>query len=568
MAEQTVLPTQPSATPQPPKLSLIDDLFDLVASENLETMLRQALKTAIKILGAEAGSIFFQTQVPYNIQAGAFKKDALAQILRWENAIGQRMQDNNWNAAKSNVPPVSTAVLAKSKIMLVSVLLPQKNRVAGLLSLALPPGHELPENQRGLLEKLGRGIGQIAALITEFELAQERINRISVFHDIGQALVTTFDISKLLLDAMELATKLVDAGAASIMMVDEEKRELVFRVSHGARAEMIRQQRIPIDEGIAGWVARNGRPVIANDARADARFSHRVDVRTGFLTQSIAAVPLKTKGRVIGVLEVLNKYSDFGFSQDDVQVMSFIASQAAIAIENARMYNQIKEERDRIIHSQENVYRKITGNLHDGTLQYLSAISLSLDHLSLLATKASPDVLQTQITALHNLVEQATKNTRNLLFELRPPMLESHGLVAALASYIDQLRNVSALNLHFKAVEHPGLSAKTSGIIFSVVQEAINNVIRHATATNVWLTLKFDNGNLLITIKDDGQGFDLAQINIETKPAALGISYMREQAEAINAQLILTSRMFPPDPGTTVQLILPVKAQLSEDKPQ
>lgn len=560
MAEQLSPRQLPSASPPPEKPSLIDDIFELAAADNLEAMLNQALRMTTKILNAEAGSIFFHARQPHRLQVGAFRKEALAQIQRWEYTIGQRLLENNWQVP-SGKPPVSVMPLKKSMLTLVSAPLLQNTRVVGLMSLVLPPGTSLPDNQRILLAKISKGVGQIAALLTELHLAHHSLNRIGLFFDVGQALVTTFDVSKLLLDTMELATRLVDAGAASIMLVDEEQRELVFRVSHGARAEMVRQQRIPINEGIAGWVARHGRPVIANNARSDSRFSQRVDVRTGFLTQSIAAVPLKIRGQVIGVLEVLNKYSDNGFSQDDVQLMSFIASQAAIAMDNARLYNQLKDERDRMINAQENVYRKVTGNLHDGTLQYLSAISLSLDHLSVLCAKTNSDVLQHQISALHNLVDQATKNTRSLLFELRPPILESHGLVAALESYIDQLRNISAFNLHFSPVPPVELSPKVAAGIFAVVQEAINNATRHANANNVWVTLQIENERLSATVKDDGQGFEPAALEKNERSTAMGLKHMREQAALINADLRVESSTQPPQRGTTISLTLNAPGQ-------
>src|SRR6185503_285685 len=213
--------------------------------------------------------------------------------------------------------PLSISRPAGSQLALVNMPLLQEMRVVGTLSLVLSPGQELSEAQHNLLTRLVKGVGQMASLVSDLELAQQRLNQMGVFYQVGQALVTTFDINKLLSDTMLLAANVIDAGAASLMLIDEEREELVFEVSHGSRSKMLRQQRIPLDEGIAGWVARNGYPVIVNDARTDSRFSHRVDVRTGFLTQSIAAVPLKIKGRIIGVLEVLNKYSGAGFNQED-----------------------------------------------------------------------------------------------------------------------------------------------------------------------------------------------------------------------------------------------------------
>jgi signal transduction histidine kinase len=392
------------------------------------------------------------------------------------------------------------------------------------------------------------------------ELTNRRLKQMSVFYEVGQALVTTFDITELLSEAMVLAANVIDAGAASIMLIDEERQELVFKVSHGSRGQMLRQQRIPLDEGIAGWVARHGRPVIANDARADSRFSHRVDVRTGFLTQSIAAVPLKVKGRIIGVLQVLNKYSGSGFGEEDIQLMSSIAAQAAIAIENARLYQQVRKERDHVIKTQEDTRRDLVRNLQDGPGQLLSAISMGLDHLERLSVTAKPEVVQNQIRALRNLVHQATRDTHNVLFELRPVILDIQGLVAALEQYVGQLHDSESFAIHFnnKKVERVNFNTNIVNAIFSIVQEAINNVKRHANAHNVWLSLELKQNHFVVTVRDDGQGFDVNRIgNEHNKQGLFGILIMRERAASIEAKLQIGSRTEAPHRGTIVRLTLP-----------
>ncbi|RME97912.1 MAG: GAF domain-containing protein [Chloroflexi bacterium] len=556
--------THPASPPQ--KSSIIDDIFDLTAAKSMAEMLEKAVQMTVRILGADAGSLFFAEPSPRQFRAGIFRPEAQRRIEGWEKTIRKRLEGSSWIITRDPEKAVSVSTLENSKITLLSTPLLQQTKVVGLLSVALPPERPPTDNYRALLAKIAGGVGQIAALFAEIELGNHRVHQLSVFYDVGQALVTTFDINKLLLDTMELAANLIDAGASSIMLVDEEKKELVFRVSHGARAEMVRQQRIPIDEGIAGWVASNGRPVIANDARTDDRFSHRVDVRTGFLTQSIAAVPLKVKGKIIGVLELLNKYSGQGFTQDDVQLMSFIATQAAIAIENARLYNQLREERDKILKGQETAYRNISSSLHDGTLQYLSAIRLGLDHIYNLSRKASPEVMQNQIAALRNLVNQATRNARSLLFEFHPPILETRGLVSACRYYIEQLRQYSACEIHLSTVDDINYGPTVSGTICAIMQEAIDNVMRHANANNVWVSLAVENGQFIATVRDDGQGFKLEQVGQQPgHQPALGIVNMKSQAAAINGELDITSSTEQPRRGTTVRLTMPAPAQPVEE---
>jgi len=555
MTKQLSPQQQLSVSNQP----VIDDLFDLTASRDLDVMLGKALRITTRILGAEAGSILFKAHPLRNIQSGAFRPEAIKHIEQWEKVIGQRLQQTNWNIPGSAPLPISIISLTNTKLVLINVPLLQDTKVVGSLSLVLSPGSQLGLSQHNLITRIAKGLGQIASLIADLELANRRLHEISVFYDVGQALVTTFDIGNLLLETMELATSLIDAGAASIMLIDEARKELVFKVSHGNRKNALRQHRIPMDEGIAGWVIRHGKPVIANDARADTRFSHRVDVRTGFLTQSIAAVPLEIKGRMIGVMEVLNKYSGSGFDQEDIKLMTFIAAQAAIAIENARLYDQLREERDSMIQVQENMRRELTETLQDGPAQFLSAINMGLDHLERLSTSANPEVMQNQIGALRNLVNQTTRSVHDMLFELHPVILQTEGLVAACEQYITQLRKTENFSVHFTSTEQPiNYNAEVTAAIFAIAQEAITNIKRHANTKNMWLALEVNRNHFVVTIKDDGQGFDIRQINnLLKQKAAYGILNMRERAAAISADLQIESNPKASGQGTTVRLLVP-----------
>ena len=543
------------------KPSVVSQLFELAASRDLDIILRKALNMVVQVFGAEAGSVFSQTQPPRRLRTGAFRQEALARIQYWEELMSRRLRDTVWNIPTTVTLPVSVTTLKNSQLVLVNIPLIYEIRVIGSLSIVLPPGREVNDFHRHFLAQVARGVGQIISLVGDLNLAQRRLNQMSVFYQVGQALVTTFDVHKLLSDAMQLAANVIDAGAASLMLIDEEHDDLVFEVSHGSRGQMLRQQRIPIDEGIAGWVARHGQPVIANEARTDPRFSHRVDVRTGFLTQSIAAVPMKIKGRVIGVLEVLNKYSGAGFDEEDIRLMTSIAAQAAIALENARLYQQVRHERDLVIKAQEDVRRELARSLHDGPVQLLAAISMSLDHLERL-TRLKPEAVLNEIEALHKLVHQATRDARNLLFELRPLILETQGLVAAFEQYVNQLGASESIAIHFNKVDQINYDGRVAGTIFSIVQEAMNNARRHAEAHNIWLSLEIKNNCLVVTVRDDGYGFDVNRVETGyDRRGSFGILNMRERAKLIDAELHLESRTESPDRGTVVRLILALPSE-------
>jgi len=560
MADQQQATQKSHPSSQLTQPEILNELFDLTGAYKLDDLLSKALRTTIRLLGAEAGSILFQGQPLRTVQSGAFRPEAVTHIEHWEDVIGTRIKESDWHIPATAKLPVSTITLTSTKVTLINAPLLRATRVVGALSLVLPPNSTLTQNHHQLLTFIAKSLGQSASLVAELELAQRRLQQINVFYDVGQALVTTFDIDKLLLESMELATKLIDAGAASIMLIDDQQEVLVFRVSHGGRGNALRQQRIPLDEGIAGWVASHGRPVIANDARADERFSHRVDVRTGYLTQSLAAVPLRIKGRIIGVLEVLNKYSGDGFNQNDIQLMNFIATQAAIAIENARLYQQLREERDHLLTTHENTRHKLVTNLREGPVHLLSAISMGLDHLDRLSGTARPEVIKNEVGALRNLVHQATQDAHSLLFELYPPILEIRGLAIACEQYINQLRRTESFKINFdNSAEKIDYNLKISSTIFIILQEAITNIKQHANASQVWIKFGIkDNSQFMVSIKDDGSGFDIDQT--QTQPhnqIALGLLRMGERAAAIDATLQIDSQTQGHNQGTTIKLLVP-----------
>jgi signal transduction histidine kinase len=310
-------------------------------------------------------------------------------------------------------------------------------------------------------------------------------------------------------------------------------------------------------------VASHGRPVIVSDVQKDARFLRRVDDTTGFLTQSVAAVPLEIRGRTIGVLEVLNKLDATGFDEEDLNMLHSIAAQAAIAIDNARLYQSLREERDKIIRAQEDVRRELARNLHDGTVQLLAAIAMGLDHVERLL-ELKPDAVFAELEALRRLTRQATKETRLLLFELRPVILETQGLVAALNSYVEQLQNSEEFDVHLEVHDFcERLTRQVEGTVFSIVQEAVNNSKRHAKAQNLWLQLETAGDELVVSVRDDGVGFDLETVEKDyDKRGSFGLLNMRERSLLIDGKLAITSGDGDSGRGTTITLRIPLPKAL------
>lgn len=154
---------------------------------------------------------------------------------------------------------------------------------------------------------------------------------------------SSLEIERVLDHAMTCTQEFLDAEASSIFELDHEKGELYFRVALGEAAARVREVRLKMGQGVAGWVAQTGRPLIIPDTSKDPRFNPQVDEHSGFRTRSILCVPMIHRGRLTGVVQVLNKRGGGEFNRDDLEILTVLANQISTALENARLYARLNE---------------------------------------------------------------------------------------------------------------------------------------------------------------------------------------------------------------------------------
>jgi len=155
---------------------------------------------------------------------------------------------------------------------------------------------------------------------------------------------SSLDTQEALNNALMSVEQAVSAEVSSIFEVDQVRGELFFRLARGPGSDKIKNLRLPIGEGIAGWVALTEKPLICADPYLDPRFSQQFDAQSGFQTRSILCVPLKSQDRLIGVLEVLNKQEGRGFNEDDLEILTMLGNMIGPALENAHLYSRLKEK--------------------------------------------------------------------------------------------------------------------------------------------------------------------------------------------------------------------------------
>jgi putative nucleotidyltransferase with HDIG domain len=194
-----------------------------------------------------------------------------------------------------------------------------------------------------LLDALAAQVATVIENARLFEKYDSKVRKLRALKEISQLLNSTLDEKEVRRRAMEAATRLMEAEVGSLLLIDDATHELYFEVELGKRGERVKEIRLKVGEGIAGWVAKTGEPVIVEDAQRDPRFSRKVDEKSSFVTRNMICVPIKVKDRIIGVLQAINKLGPQPFSKWDLEEFQSLADQVAIAIDNANLYKELQE---------------------------------------------------------------------------------------------------------------------------------------------------------------------------------------------------------------------------------
>ena len=227
----------------------------------------------------------------------------------------------------------------------ISVPLRVRGKTIGLLALASPfPGLFLDSHQE-VLSIISREVALVienARLYSQVKsFSESRAQRLSTIYEVGTLMSAITDMRGLMNHIIKLATKVTEAEAGSLLLYDRDKNDLYFEIATGTVGESLVGRRVALGQGVAGVVALEGRPVVVSPKKKSELVDRSFDEKVGFITQSMLAVPLRVKEKLIGVLEVVNKKSLAGFNIDDQELLMTLGSQIAVAIDNARLYDKM-----------------------------------------------------------------------------------------------------------------------------------------------------------------------------------------------------------------------------------
>jgi len=314
------------------------------------------------------------------------------------------------------------------------------------------------------------------------------------------------------------------------------------------------EARFPAQTGALAEALDKAEPVIVSEPADDPELGGLESI--GMCREAIV-VPLRAGFESFGVAVFGSEQSGL-YTKDLENLFVAICNQAIVALQNARLYQDLREEKERIVAVEEDARKKLARCLHDGPTQSIASIAMRVNYVqSLLESDSDSQQIAEELRQVEVLARETTSQIRHMLFTLRPLVLETQGLTAALEHYVRRLSEVSSTKVYLEADAGAdgALGREAQGIVFYIIEEAVSNACKHSQADQVWVRLKCqENGALIAEVEDDGAGFDVGEVEMGyDQRGSLGLITMRERAELAGGELAITSS---PGGGTKVRLVI------------
>jgi signal transduction histidine kinase len=404
-------------------------------------------------------------------------------------------------------------------------------------------------------------LGAAALSLVVFRLVEARereIRRRTVqlvaLNDASLVLTQELDLPVVLQKVVDLACDLVQATYGALGVLDDDGVKIAqFLTSGMSQEQMDRIGYPPVGRGLLGALITGGEPMRISDIQADPR-------ATGFPLhhppmKSFLGSPIKLKDRVIGNIYLTDKTGGedqefdqpVAFSKEDQYILEMFATQAAIAIENAQLYR--KTQQLAILQERE----RFGMDLHDGIIQSVYGIGLMLEDTQL-RMKTDPDIVDDRIQRTIAGLNELIRDIRNYILDLRPHRFQGRNLKGGLEELARDLQANTFLNVELltDGIDLSYLTPEQTVEILHIAQEALTNVRKHARATHVQVRLDLETLDMVLSIEDDGIGFDLKQKGLTV---GNGLRNMHERAGALQGEISFKPRS---PKGMRVMLRVPV----------
>lgn len=419
------------------------------------------------------------------------------------------------------------------------------------------------EGAQAILEKPFKSsdlVKVVNEVLEKSRLSKEnmRLKTLLPLFKLTESLVSELNADKIFEHVIRLVYMETKANNVYLSLLDEMSQVLIVKAAIGVSKEQLNKNSEGVNDKISWSVINSGKPVLRNNE------SQIIKANDDSAQISILCVPLSIKGNAIGVICCNKINARNGFSESDLELLSILAAQATIAIENARLFNNLRKQQNKlesslikVLTAQEDERSRISAELHDGLAQWLVSASYCMQLGEAQMTLSKFQEARGELVKANDIVSQSVKELRRIILDLHPIALAELGLIGALRQFINSFNKENGVHCSFKVI---GGSTPMSFIhdvtIYRVALEALNNVRKHAHAKKVNLILEFNNGHVILDIADDGVGFNINEVTCnKALHGSLGLVTMRERSEMIGGNLEIESSL---DKGTKIHMRLPV----------
>jgi signal transduction histidine kinase len=517
------------------RLDMINNVTTaLTQSFGIEKTLDDILDMVIEVLGMELGAVFLLDKEEQGLSLVAHR-NLPPEVLECEDGLK------------------SSRMLARHKEILCKLAGPlrAKGEVNGLLFVGARTSCPLLRQEEELLSTICNIIG---VFVENVRLYQAQVRQLQIERSLAQVakeVTSELELDKILPKVMQIAVEVVGTDGGNVALLDEERRVISYPYLHHLPPALA-DVTVAKGEGLSGEVMTSGQPTVIDNYQTYPR-AVPAFVEAGLA--SVATVPIVSGDRTFGALNVLSINKAKSFSERDMTILNAIGRQAGIAIENAYLYENMRFYARKITQAQESERKRIARELHDDTIQSLIGLSRQMEALN--TTEGTlPEAVALRIRDLQKATGDVIRRVRRFSQDLRPSILDDLGLLPTLEELTTEL-NQDGLQSEFHVFgQQRRLSSEAELTLFRIAQEALNNVRKHAQATNVVTTVELTDSTIRLVVQDDGVGFKPP--TLVDHPAAaskLGLIGMHERARLLGGTLVIDSA---PGQGTKVIVNVPV----------
>ena len=524
-----------------------------IVTESLEAeqILNGALDKVLQVMGMEAGLVFFLDKSSQELILAAYRgapKQASVEASRiklGEGLCGQVAQSGELRVVHSTCPtPCLPGSVLQEEGLHAQVIVPLKSKgqVQGVLTAATQVARQFLPDELELLTAIGNEIG---VAIENAQLHQDVARQLQIeqqLNRVAEEITSELELDSILPKVLQIAQELIGADGGLIALLDRDQGLVRYPYLQNLPQELTHVT-VTKGEGLSGQVITTGQPVVIEN------YSTYADAIPAFVeagVASIVGVPIVSGDQTFGALDLVSLDNIKNFSERDVAILIGIGRQAGIAIENARLYENMRFYVRQITRAQEDERQRIARDLHDDTIQALIAFSRRLEVLLPSSREGSerlPATTLQRIRELRDQMDEVIKGVRRFSQALRPSVLDDLGLLPALEGLVS-LTEREGIQTRFQVLgEKRRFSPEAELTLFRIAQEALNNVRKHAHATSVVVTVEFTDGAVQLTLQDNGKGFSPPALTGDLAASGkLGLVGMYERARLLGGSLEVQSK--------------------------